>query len=185
MHICIGGPGLGQDSNLRYASYVLNTALGGGMSSRLFQEVREKRGRVYSIYSSMASYADCGYSIIYAGTNPEWMDEVLEVTLKEIKKVVRDGLKPDELARSKSQIKGNMLLGLEGTESRMNRLARNEIYFQREVPLEELANGIDSVTQDQIVELANTLFQPNKMAMALLGDLKGRHLDTTIFSELS
>src|SRR5262249_28371250 len=107
-----------------------------------------------------------------------------EVTLKEIKKVVRDGLKPEELARSKSQIKGNMLLGLEGTESRMNRLARNEIYFQREVPLEELASGIDSVTQDQIVELANTLFQPDKMAMALLGDLKGRQLDTTIFSEL-
>jgi len=184
MHICIGGPGLGQDSGLRYASYVLNTALGGGMSSRLFQEVREKRGRVYSIYSSMASYADCGYSIIYAGTNPEWLDEVLEVTLKEIRKVVRDGLKPDELARSKNQIKGNMLLGLEGTESRMNRLARNEIYFRREVPLEELANGIDSVTQDQIVELANTLFQPNKMAMALLGDLKGRQLGTDVFSEL-
>ena len=184
MHICIGGPGLGQDSGLRYASYVLNTALGGGMSSRLFQEVREKRGRVYSIYSSMASYADCGYSIIYAGTNPEWLDEVLEVTLKEIRKVVRDGLKPDELARSKNQIKGNMLLGLEGTESRMNRLARNEIYFRREVPLEELANGIDSVTQDQIVELAHTLFQPNKMAMALLGDLKGRQLGTDVFSEL-
>src|SRR5215472_10480909 len=184
MHICIGGPGLGQDSNLRYASYVLNTALGGGMSSRLFQEVREKRGRVYSIYSSMASYADCGYSIIYAGTNPEWLDEVLEVTLKEIKKVVRDGLKPEELARAKSQIKGNMLLGLEGTESRMNRLARNEIYFAREVPLEELADGIDSVTADQIVELAHALFEPGKLAMALLGDLKGRQFATSVFSEL-
>ena len=125
MHICIGGPGLSQASNLRYASYVLNTALGGGMSSRLFQEVREKRGRVYSIFSSMASYADCGYTITYAGTNPEWLDEVLEVTLKEIRKVMRDGLKPDELERSKNQIKGNMLLVIEGTESRMNRLARN------------------------------------------------------------
>jgi predicted Zn-dependent peptidase len=184
MHICIGGPGLSQVSDLRYASYVLNTALGGGMSSRLFQEVREKRGRVYSIYSSMASYADCGYSLIYAGTNPEWLDEVLEVTLKEIRKVVREGLRPDELARAKNQIKGNMLLGLEGTESRMNRLARNEIYFAREVPLEELADGIDSVTADQIVELANALFEPGKMAMALLGDLKGRQLGTSVFSEL-
>ncbi len=184
MHICIGGPGLSQVSNLRYASYVLNTALGGGMSSRLFQEVREKRGRVYSIYSSMASYADCGYFLTYAGTNPEWLEEVLEVTLKEIRKVTRDGLKPDELARAKSQIKGNMLLGLEGTESRMNRLARNEIYFEREVPLEELAQGIDRVTNDQIVELAASWFQPKKMAMALLGDLKGHKYDTGIFSEL-
>jgi len=184
MHICIGGPGLSQVSELRYASYVLNTALGGGMSSRLFQEVRERRGRVYSIYSSMASYADCGYSLIYAGTNPEWLDEVLEVTLKEVRKVAREGLRPDELARAKSQIKGNMLLGLEGTESRMNRLARNEIYFAREVPLEELAAGIDGVTADQIVELANSLFEPRKMAMALLGDLKGRELDTSVFSEL-
>jgi predicted Zn-dependent peptidase len=184
MHICIGGPGLSQVNNLRYASYVLNTALGGGMSSRLFQEVREKRGRVYSIYSSMASYADCGYFLTYAGTNPEWLDEVLEVTLKEIKKVARDGLKPDELERAKSQIKGNMLLGLEGTESRMNRLARNEIYFSREVPLEELAQGIDSVTNDQIVELAHAWFEPKKMAMALLGDLKGHTYDTSIFSEL-
>jgi predicted Zn-dependent peptidase len=77
-----------------------------------------------------------------------------------------------------------MLLGLEGTESRMNRLARNEIYFAREIPLEELADGIDSVTADQIAELANTLFQPGKMAMALLGDLKGRQLSTSVFSEL-
>ncbi len=184
MHICIGGPGLSQVSKLRYASYVLNTTLGGGMSSRLFQEVREKRGRVYSIYSSMASYADCGYFLTYAGTNPEWLDEVLEVTLKEIRKVARDGLKPDELERAKSQIKGNMLLGLEGTESRMNRLARNEIYFQREVPLEELAQGIDSVTNDQIIELASSWFQPRKMAMALLGDLKGHKYDTSVFSEL-
>jgi predicted Zn-dependent peptidase len=106
------------------------------------------------------------------------------VTLKEVRKVAREGLRPDELARAKSQIKGNMLLGLEGTESRMNRLARNEIYFAREVPLEELADGIDGVTADQIVELANSLFEPRKMAMALLGDLKGRQLDTSVFSEL-
>ncbi|MGO9605208.1 MAG: M16 family metallopeptidase [Candidatus Binataceae bacterium] len=184
MHICIGASGLSQVSEFRYASYVLNTALGGGMSSRLFQEVREKRGRVYSIYSFMSAYADCGYTAVYAGTNPEWLDEVVEVTLKEIRKVARDGITPEELARAKSQIKGNMLLGLEGTESRMNRLARNEIYFGREVPLEELARGIDSVTNDQIVELASSWFQPRKMAMALLGDLKGRKLDASVFATL-
>src|SRR3984893_15348052 len=103
-HICIGAPGLSQTAPNRYAAYLLKTALGGGMSSRLFQEVREKRGGVYS------------------GTNPEWVDEVIEVTLKEINKVVRGGLAPEELARAKSQLKGNMLLGMESTESRMNRV---------------------------------------------------------------
>ncbi|HZO82550.1 MAG TPA: pitrilysin family protein [Candidatus Binataceae bacterium] len=183
-HLCIGGPGISQASPLRYASYVLNTALGGGMSSRLFQEVRERRGRVYSIYSFMSSYLDCGYFAIYAGTNPEWIDEVIEVTLSEIGKLVRDGLSRAELERAKSQLKGNMLLGMESTESRMNRLARNEIYFGREVPIEELARGIDQVTNDQLVELAARSFEPGRMAMVLLGDLKGRQFGADVFSAL-
>jgi predicted Zn-dependent peptidase len=184
-HLCIGGPGLSQVDDLRYAGYVLNTALGGGMSSRLFQEVREKRGRVYSIYSFMSAFLDCGYFAIYAGTNPEWVDEVIEVTLKEIAKITRDGLKPDELARAKSQLKGNMLLGMESTESRMNRLARNEIYFGREIPLEELAHGIERVTNDEIVQLAARCFDPSRMGLVLLGDLKGRQLGSEIWSALN
>ena len=140
-HICIGGPGISQSHRLRYAAYVLNTALGGGMSSRLFQEVREKRGRVYSIYSFISSFIDSGYFGVYAGTNPEWIDEVLEVTVAELRKVERNGLEPAELARAKSQLQGNMLLGMESTDSRMNRLARNEIYFRRDVSLEELSIG--------------------------------------------
>ncbi len=183
-HLVIGGPGLSYGHPLRYATYVLNTALGGGMSSRLFQEVREKRGRVYSIYSFMTSCIDSGYTAVYAGTNPEWVDEVIEVTLREIKKVTRDGLTPAELARSKSQIKGNMLLGMESSDSRMNRLARNEIYFRRDVPLDELAAGIESVTNDQIVEVAATCFKPDQMAMVMLGDLKGRKLGPDIWSLL-
>src|SRR5712671_597578 len=164
-HICIGGPGISQTHRLRYAAYVLNTALGGGMSSRLFQEVREKRGRVYSIYSFISSFIDSGYFGVYAGTNPEWVDEVLEVTMAELKKVERDGLMPTELARAKSQLQGNMLLGMESTDSRMNRLARNEIYFRRDVPLEELSQGIEAVTNDNIVELASSWFKPDKLAM--------------------
>jgi predicted Zn-dependent peptidase len=183
-HIVMGGPGLAYTDPLRYASYVLNTALGGGMSSRLFQEVREKRGRVYSIYSFMTSCADVGYVAIYAGTNPEWVDEVIEVTLGEVKKVLRDGLTAVELDRAKSQIKGNMLLGMESTDSRMNRLARNEIYFRRDVPLEELAKGIESVTNDQVVELAARCFKPAQMAMVMLGDLKGRTIPADVFSAL-
>jgi predicted Zn-dependent peptidase len=185
IHLCIGGPGLSQSDPLRYASYVLNTALGGGMSSRLFQEVRERRGRVYSIYSFNAAFLDCGYMAIYAGTNPEWIDEVIEVTLGEVGKVARSGLMPAELARAKSQLKGNMLLGMESTDSRMNRLARNEIYFRREIPLQELADGIDQVTNDEIVKLADSCFKPEQMAMVVLGDLKGRKLGPEVWSAMN
>ena len=184
-HLCIGAPGLRQTAPNRYAAYVLNTALGGGMSSRLFQEVREKRGRVYSIYSFMSAFLDCGYFAVYAGTNPEWVDEVVEVTLKEIKKVVRDGLAPEELARAKSQLKGNMLLGMESTESRMNRVARNEIYFRRDIPIDELGREIEKVTNDQVVELASSCFKPERMGMVLLGDLKGRQLGPEVWSPLT
>src|ERR1700689_4300690 len=184
-HLVMGGPGLSYTHPLRYASYVMNTALGGGMSSRLFQEVREKRGRVYSIYSFMSSFIDSGYFGVYAGTNPEWVDEVLEVTVAELRKVELNGLEPAELARAKSQLQGNMLLGMESTDSRMNRLARNEIYFRRDVSLEELSIGIDAVTNDNIVELASTWFQPDKLAMVLLGDLKGRKIGREVFAPLA
>ena len=183
-HICIGGPGISQLDPLRFAAYVMNTAVGGGMSSRLFQEVREKRGRVYSIYSFISSFLDCGYFGIYAGTNPDWVDEVIEVTLAEIGKVSRDGLTRAELERAKSQLKGNMLLGMESTDSRMNRLARNEIYFQRDIPLEEIAGSIDSVTNDQVVELSQHCFNASRMGLVLLGDLKGRELGAQVWSAL-
>jgi predicted Zn-dependent peptidase len=183
-HICLGGPGIGHTSNSRYAAYVMNTALGGGMSSRLFQEVREKRGKVYSIYSFLSSHLDCGYFGIYAGTNPEWVDEVLEVTLGELKKVAHEGLTAAEFTRAKSQLKGNLLLGLESTDARMNRLARNEIYFRRDIPVEELARDIDAVTPDQVVELARKFFDGAQMALVVLGDLKGRQLPANIFSAL-
>jgi predicted Zn-dependent peptidase len=183
-HICIGGPGISQLDPLRFAAYVMNTAVGGGMSSRLFQEVREKRGRVYSIYSFISSFLDCGYFGIYAGTSPEWVDEVIEVTLAEIGKVSRDGLTRAELERAKSQLKGNMLLGMESTDSRMNRLARNEIYFHRDIPLEEIAGAIDSVTNDQVVELSQHCFNSSRMGLVLLGDLKGRELGSQVWSAL-
>src|SRR6266851_773363 len=183
-HLVIGGPGIGQSHPLRYASYVMNTALGGGMSSRLFQEVREKRGRVYSIYSFMSSYLDCGYFAVYAGTNPEWVDEVIEVTLTELKKVAIGGLTANELARAKSQLKGNMLLGMESTDSRMHRLARNEIYFGRDIPIEEVAKGIEQVSNDQIIELASSFFKADSMGFVVLGDLKGRTLSAESLSPL-
>ncbi len=184
-HLCIGGPGLSQVAPLRYAAYLLNTALGGGMSSRLFQEVREKRGRVYSIYSFLSAFLDCGYFGIYAGTSPEWVDEVIEVSLTELAKVARQGLRNEELARAKSQLKGNMLLGMESTDSRMNRLARNEIYFRRDIPLEEIAREIEAVTNEQVIELASSCFKPERMGLVMLGDLKGRELGPEVFEPLA
>jgi predicted Zn-dependent peptidase len=181
-HICLGGPAIGVTHPLRYAGYVLNTALGGGMSSRLFQEVREKRGRVYTIYSFLSSHLDCGYVGIYAGTSPEWVEEVLETTDRELRAVARSGLTPGELARAKSQLKGNMLLGMESTDSRMNRLARNEIYFGRDITPEETARDIERVTNDQVVELANMFFAPSTMGLVVVGDLQGRKLDRSVFS---
>ena len=183
-HLCIGGPGLSQVAPMRYAAYLLNTALGGGMSSRLFQEVREKRGRVYSIYSFLSAFLDCGYFGIYAGTSPDWVDEVIEVSLNEIAKVAHEGLKNEELARAKSQLKGNMLLGMESTDSRMNRLARNEIYFRRDIPLEEIAREIEAVGNEQVIELASSCFKPDRMGLVMLGDLKGRELDPGVFQAL-
>ena len=102
----------------------------------------------------------------------------------EVNKIARVGLTDEELTRAKSQLKGNMLLGMESTESRMNRVARNEIYFGREIPLEELARGIDEVTHDQVLELAETSFLSGKMALVLLGDLKGHKFGADVFSEL-
>src|SRR5258708_22005112 len=99
-HLCIRAPGISQTAPNRYAAYVLNTALGGGMSSRLFQEVREKRGKVYSIYSFLSSYIDCGYFAIYARTHPEWVDEALESTLGELRKVIGQGLAETQLPRA-------------------------------------------------------------------------------------
>jgi predicted Zn-dependent peptidase len=183
-HICIGADAIGQCDPLRHAGYVLNTALGGGMSSRLFQEVREKRGRVYTIYSFVSGFIDSGYFAIYAGTNPEWVEEVIQVTVDELRKFAKTGVTEAELARSKSQLKGNMLLGMESTDSRMNRLARNEIYFGRDVPLSELAAAIDAVTNDQVVELASRWFRADRMAMVILGDLNGRNISNGVFSPL-
>ncbi len=185
VHICLGSAGVSYRHPLRYAGYVMNTALGGGMSSRLFQEVREKRGRVYTIHSFMSSYLDCGYFAVYAGTNAEWAREVAEVTLTEVGKVAHEGLTEAELVRAKSQLKGNLLLGLESTDSRMNRLAHNEIYFGGHVPLEEVSRRIEQVSADDIVELASTLFKAEQMGVVLLGDLKGHKVGKEVLSPLA
>src|SRR5512135_3282115 len=129
------------------------------MSSRLFQEVREKRGRAYSVYSFLSSYLDAGYVGIYVGTSAEWIDEVVTIILAELKALKREGLRVDELARVKNQLKGNLLLGLETSDSRMSRIAKNEIYFGQDIKPEEVAARIDATTNDQIIVLAEKLLR--------------------------
>ncbi len=174
VHFCLGTPGISQSADTRYAGYLLNTALGGGMSSRLFQEVREKRGRAYSVYSFLSSYRDAGYLGIYVGTSAEWVEEVVAVILTELKSLKGEGLRANEMARVKNQLKGNLLLGLETSDNRMSRIAKNEIYFGADVAPQEIAARIDATTNDEIAALAQQLLRPEAMAITLLGDLKGR-----------
>jgi predicted Zn-dependent peptidase len=180
LHICLGVPGIRHNDPDRYAAHVLNQALGGGMSSRLFQEVRERRGKAYTVYSFLPSFHDAGYLGVYVGTSAEWAHEVIEVIQAELRQVAAEGLKPDELARTRNQIKGSLLLGLETSDSRMSRIARNEIYFNRDVPLEEIAAGVDAVTNEHVVRVARHMFRPGALAVTVLGDLKGERLDEGI-----
>ena len=182
VHLCVGLPGVAQDADDRYAAYLLNTALGGGMSSRLFQEIRENRGHAYSVYSFLSSFRDAGYVGIYVGTAPEWVEEVIGLITAELRSVARDGLRPAELARVKNQLKGNLLLGLETSDSRMSRVAKNEIYFRRDFSLAEVAACIDATSNDAIVALAQQLVRPDGLAVALLGDLGGRRIDESMLA---
>jgi len=136
--------------------------------------VREKRGRAYSVYSFLSSYLDAGYVGIYVGTSAEWVEEVVAIILAELKAIKRDGLRPNELARVKNQLKGNLLLGLETSDNRMSRIAKNEIYFGADIAPSQVAARIDATSNDEIVQLAQHLLRPEVMAVTMLGDLKGR-----------
>ncbi len=169
VHFCLGAMGLPQRHKNRYALYALNSILGSSMSSRLFQEVREKRGLVYTIYSYISSFTDAGLLNIYAGTSPEALPVVLELVIKEIRKIKKNGISRKEMTRVKNQMKGNLMLGLESTSNRMSRLARDEIYFGRYFSPEEIIHEINKVTPSQIQILTNHLFKTEYLSLAILG----------------
>ena len=171
-HLCLGVSGVHQTHPLRYVAYVLNTLLGGGMSSRLFQEIREKRGKAYSVYSFSSSYKDVGYLGVYAGTSVEWVEEVVELILKEHKQLAAGDIKEEEIRRTQGQLVGSMMLGLESTDSWMSHIARNEIYFGEPITTDEICRGIRAVSRDTVVDLASTLFGSQEIALSLLGDFK-------------
>jgi predicted Zn-dependent peptidase len=171
VHVCLGVEGPGQASERRFAANLLDIVLGGGMSSRLFQEVREKRGLAYSVASSLNSYRLGGYETIYSACAPKNLARVIEVTLRELKKLKRDGVKPRELAWAKENLKGNMVLALESTVSRMSSHARQQFYFDRVVPMEELVSRVEAVTADEVGEEAERLFDGRVLSLAVVGNV--------------
>jgi predicted Zn-dependent peptidase len=180
VHLCFGASGVSQHDDDRYAAHLLNSALGGGMSSRLFQEIREKRGKAYTVYSFLTSYRDTGYSGVYVGTSAESVREVVESVRSELAALVRDGLKPAELGRVKTQMKGGMQLGLETSDSRMSRIAKNDIYYGRDVPIAEVAARFDAVTNDDVVRVASRLFGQGVVQLTVLGNVAAQQLDDGI-----
>jgi predicted Zn-dependent peptidase len=176
-HICLGVKGLSQVSKDRYSLFVLNTILGAGISSRLFQEIREKRGLAYSIYSFIASYFDTGIWGVSAGVSRRKVREVLELIIKEMTGL-KDTMDEAELKRAKEQLKGNIVLGLESTSSRMNNIARQEIYHGRYYSPKEIIHEIESITLKQIKDLVDKLVQKEYISLTVYGpvneeDVKG------------
>lgn len=180
VHLCFGLAAISQCDPRRYAAYLLNTILGGGMSSRLFQEIREKRGRAYSVYSFLSTYRDVGYLGVYAGTSLEWAEEVVGLIVAEMRKLAGGAMRDEELDRAKSQLVGNMLLGLESSDSWMSHTAKNEIYFGRPLSIDEITQGIRSVSRDDIVELSASVLRPEGMALTLLGDIEKKKLELSL-----
>jgi predicted Zn-dependent peptidase len=179
VHLCLGTLSIPQAHPRRYEAFIFNTVLGGSMSSRLFQEVREKLGLAYSIYSYISSHSDSGSITVYAGTSRERFREVIEIILRELRRLKTDPLTCEELENAKEQLKGNILLSLESSDNRMTKLAKNEIYFGRYQPLMEIVTGIDRVTPESILELSAELIDDNYLTLVLMGEMAGAGITPT------
>jgi predicted Zn-dependent peptidase len=176
VHFCLGTHGLHYNHSLRFASYVLNTILGGGMSSRLFQEIRENRGLAYSVYSYLPTYIDTGLVVVYAGTDQNSFEEVFRLILEEFKRLKAEPFKNGELKVAKEQLKGNLLLSMESSDNLMTRLAKNEIYFETYQTVESILKGIDEVDERMVKSLANHIFDEQYFCLTVLGPMDRSHL---------
>lgn len=178
VHLCLGLQGLAAGHKDRYAAHALNAVLGGSVSSRLFQEVREKRGLVYSIYSYLSTYSDGGMITVYAGTRPKEVERVVEVVCRELKKLRKHGIDAKDLDRAKNQMKGSLMLGLESSHSRMSKLAKDELTQGGHVSLEQMTAEIDRVTIDQIYRVAQDLFDQHRLSITALGPIPTKCLQS-------
>ncbi len=170
-HLYMGVPAYPFSHELRFACYAMNTLLGGGMSSRLFQNIREKQGLAYAVYSELAMYRDTGCMAIYAGTAVETAAQVIQSIVKELREIKEHLVPAEELRRTKDNLKGSFMLGLESTSSRMTNLARQELHFKRFFSLDEMIEKIEAVTAEQIRDIANEFFQSKNITLAMLGNL--------------
>src|SRR6478609_6056347 len=176
VQLCLGVPSHPISDEKRYVSYVLNTVLGGGMSSRLFQKIREEQGLVYSIYSDLNPYRDTGCLSVYAGTSTEAIPKVVDSVMTEFREMKGEIIPEEELRRAKDQLKGSLMLSLESSTSRMSNLARQEMYFERFFSMDETIDQIEAVTGGEVCEMAAALFHPDKVAVTVLGNLDGLKL---------
>jgi predicted Zn-dependent peptidase len=173
VQLCLGVPAHPIAHEKRHAGYILNTLLGGGMSSRLFQNIRERQGLAYSIYSDLNPYRDTGCLAVYAGTSLASAAKVVQSVVSEFRNLKTQPVPEEELRRSKAQLKGSLMLSLESSTARMSNLARQEMYFDRFYDLDELIARIEAVTADDLTSLANEFFKTESVAVTVLGNLPG------------
>jgi len=176
VQLCIGVPSHPIAHEKRHAGYILNTLLGGGMSSRLFQNIRERQGLAYSIYSDLNPYRDTGCLAVYAGTSLASAAKVVQSVVTEFRKLKTETVTEEELRRSKAQLKGSLMLSLESSTSRMSNLARQEMYFDHFYDLDELIQRIEAVTAEDLIALSNEFFKTESVAVTALGNLSGLKL---------
>jgi predicted Zn-dependent peptidase len=172
-HVCLGTTAHSQGDDDRYIGYVLNTLLGGSMSSRLFQNVRERRGLAYAIFSGLSAYRDTGLLTIYAGCATESVEQVIDLVVDEIRALERSPVAEGELRRAKDHLKGSLMLGLENTASRMSQLGRQEIYLDRQFGLDQTLAGIERVSAGDLQRVAAGLFGADGLSATVLGPLDG------------
>jgi predicted Zn-dependent peptidase len=176
-HLIIATPFVQSASDRRYAADLLANIIGGGTSSRLWQKIREERGLAYSVGSSTVPFNDCGLFSVSAGTSPDQVEEVLDIVIEELRAVVKEGVTPDELQLVKDQTIASILLGLEDSATRTATLAHMELVHGRQIPLEESLARVESVTAEEVIEIAREFFKTEDVAFAALGDLNGISID--------
>ncbi len=172
VHICLGTKAVSQLDKARYSFLAMDNILGGSMSSRLFQEVREKRGLAYSIYSSASPFTDFGIWSVNSGTSMKNYKKVIDLILCEFSKTKKEGVTEEELKRAKEYVKGSLVLGLESTSSRMGWVSRSEFYYGRMLTIDEVFSKVDKVTRDDIIRLANEYLKDEYLSLAMIGDFK-------------
>jgi predicted Zn-dependent peptidase len=172
-HLCLGASSYPQNHDDRYSSYVLNTLLGGSMSSRLFQNVREKRGLAYAVFSGLSAYRDAGSFTVYAGCSNEAVSQVIDLVVEELRVIRQSAVPASELQRAKDHLKGSLMLSLENTASRMSHLARQEIYFDRQFGLDETLQGVERVTPADVQRVAADVFKGGSLSATVLGNVNG------------